>query len=352
MSSYQKVQYNHLLYKCNNAHLTVIFKTTMKSYVIIPVIALPLLLTPGCSWLIGDQDTAKDTARKKAAGSCLAGNCQDGQGVWRYDDGRQYVGSFVAGRPGGYGVLTLSSGSEYSGTFNYGQYDGGGDVIFANGTPAVCERGNCINGRGILHFEDDSIYSGEFNNEIRSGFGGMMFDDGTTYSGEFKNNLYHGEGTLTLPDTTEYRGIFKNGLKHGEFIISFPSKRQFIGEFANDSVAQGKGVVIFPNNSRGKCVSGNCITRKGILELDDGSSYEGDFVNCSRHGTGMFTLASGSRYEGNFKNGKRDGQGTFIFASGLIYEGSYKDGKRHGPGVFIFPNNRRIEVLFNEGKME
>ena len=324
----------------------------MKQYKIIPALLLPILLTSGCGWFQGGQGSAETSTKKKAAGTCISGNCKNGEGVWKYDDGRLYEGSFIADRPGGYGVITLRSGSEYSGKFKYGQYDGDGDILFSDGTPAACERGNCINGRGIMRFEDDSIYSGEFKNEIRIGFGGIVFDDGTTFSGEFANNLYHGEATLTLPDTTEYRGMFENGLMHGEMRITFPTKHQFIGEFEDDKVVEGQGVITFPNNTRGSCRAGNCITGKGTLELEDGSFYHGDFVKCSRHGEGVFTLASGSRYEGTFKNGKRDGQGTFIFASGLMYEGTYKDGKRHGEGVFIFPNGRRKQVLFDEGKMD
>lgn len=322
----------------------------MKRYNIIPALLLSILLTSGCGVLgLGKDSTS---ASKKMTGTCLAGNCTDGEGKWRYDNGRIYRGAFIAGRPGGYGVLTLPSGAEYSGRFKYGQYDGDGDVVFADSTPAWCERGNCLNGRGIMRFEDDSLYSGEFKDGIRIGFSGMLYDDGTTYSGYFFNNLFHGKGTLTLPDNTEYTGLFLYGKMNGQMTITFPSKHLFIGRFKNDQVVKGKGAIVFPNGLRGVCKKGNCITGKGLLELEDGSKYEGDLEKCSRHGSGTFTLASGSTYEGSFLHGKRHGEGVFTFSSGLIYKGTYRDGERHGEGSFLFPNGKKVEVYFNKGKME
>ena len=325
---------------------------TMKQYKIIPALLLPILLTTSCGWLGAGKEPGKSEEQKKAAGTCIKGNCTDGEGIWHYNNGRQYEGTFIAGRPGGRGVLTLPSDAEYWGKFKYGQYDGDGDVVFRDGTPALCERGNCINGRGVMRFEDDSVYSGDFKNEIRTGYGGIQFDNGTTFSGEFAKNLYHGKGSLTLPDTTEYRGVFENGLLHGEISITFPTKNKFLGQFEEGKVVEGQGVITFPNSMKGVCLSGNCINGKGTLDFDNGSTYSGNFEKCSRHGKGVYTLASGSRYEGEFEHGTRHGKGSFVFASGLRYEGEYKDGKRHGEGLFIFPNGHIVKVFFDNGKMK
>ena len=326
--------------------------TTMKRYYIISALLLPLLFTSGCGGLWTGKVSKTPSGKKKIAGTCIAGNCIDGEGKWRFDNGRVYEGTFTAGRPGGRGVLTLPSGAEYSGRFKYGQYDGDGDVLFADSTPAMCERGNCLNGRGIMRFEDDSVYSGEFKDGIRIGYSGMLFDDGSTYSGYFFNNLYHGKGTLTQPDSTEYTGLFLNGKMNGKITVTFPSKHIFIGKFKNNRVVKGQGVINFPNGLRGVCKKGNCITGKGLLKLEDGSKYKGDFEKCKRHGSGTFTLASGSTYKGSYLLGKRHGQGIFTFSSGLVYKGTYRDGKRHGEGTFIFPNDRKVEVFFNNGRME
>ena len=107
-----------------------------------------MLLTSSCTWSTPPKNTRGKTP-KKIEGSCLSGNCANGEGVWRYNDGRRYEGNFIAGKPSGLGTIFMPSGSTYEGKFKYGQYDGGGYVLFDDGSDAECERGNCINGRGI-----------------------------------------------------------------------------------------------------------------------------------------------------------------------------------------------------------
>ena len=292
-----------------------------------------------------------ELAAQKAAGTCVSGNCKDGEGVWKYNDGRRYEGSFIAGRPGGKGTIYLLSGSEFSGIFKYGQYDGQGDVVYGNGIYAECQKGNCIDGRGILMFEDGSRYSGEFKNEIRTGYGGLELEDGSTYSGDFVNNLYHGQGTIRLQDGTEYQGVFDKGKMEGEINIRFASGHQFIGRFKHGEVVEDQGRVIFPNNSRGNCVDGNCIEGEGTLELDNGSLYEGAFLNCSRHGYGVYTFETGAVYKGFFSKGKYHGKGSYTFPSGITFEGDHKEGLRHGRGRFTFPNGTSYDVLYQKGKL-
>ena len=94
-----------------------------------------LLLLNGCSSSDNKPPlNPGERAAQKAAGICVSGNCRDGEGVWKYDDGRRYEGSFIAGRPGGTGLIYMTTGSEFSGKFKYGQYDGYGDVLYGNGT--------------------------------------------------------------------------------------------------------------------------------------------------------------------------------------------------------------------------
>jgi len=38
---------------------------------------------------------------------------------------------------------------------------------------------------------------------------------------------------------------------------------------------------------------------------------------------------------GDVKNGKRDGKGTMYYANGSTYEGEWKDDKRAGTGTFL-----------------
>ena len=45
---------------------------------------------------------------------------------------------------------------------------------------------------------DGNIYTGEFENGLRSGIGELDFADSSTYCGSFKQDLFHGFGTFVF----------------------------------------------------------------------------------------------------------------------------------------------------------
>ena len=53
-----------------------------------------------------------------------------------------------------------------------------------------------------------------------------------------------------------------------------------------------------PTPSNG-CVSGNCVNGKGKKTYDNGSNYEGDFVDGKEDGQGTLKYVEGSYYVGN-----------------------------------------------------
>ena len=78
---------------------------------------------------------------------------------------------------------------------------------------------------------------------------------------------------------------------------------------------------------------------KGVLLLNNGNRYEGDFKNNIRDGICYY--ASGNMYEGDYKNNKKEGKGVFYFSNGNMYEGDQKNDKREGKGAFYWNNGDR-----------
>ena len=54
-------------------------------------------------------------------------------------------------------------------------------------------------------------------------------------------------------------------------------------------------------------------------QYDDGSVYEGTFLNGRQHGTGTYRLPSGFEYTGEWAEGEITGQGTARYPNGSIY---------------------------------
>ena len=66
----------------------------------------------------------------------------------------------------------------------------------------------------------------------------------------------------------------------------------------------------------GQCISGDCQNGIGILLLENGERYAGQFSQGKAHGIGSWYYQDGSLYTGNWKNGLRDGEGVLRSASG------------------------------------
>ena len=73
---------------------------------------------------------------------------------------------------------------------------------------------------------------------------------------------------------------------------------------------------------------------RGLLQLANGSTYEGEFKADLYDGRGVYTSARGDVYDGQYKAGVMEGHGSFLFANGDYYEGSYSAGLMEGRGSY------------------
>ena len=100
---------------------------------------------------------------------CIKGDCNNGQGTYRWESGSKYVGEFKDGKTHGQGTFT-----------------------WASGKPA------------------GDKYVGEFKNGKRDGKGTYTYANGDKYVGEHKNHKFHGEGKMISSDgLTVIEGIFE-----------------------------------------------------------------------------------------------------------------------------------------------
>ncbi len=65
---------------------------------------------------------------------CISGNCIDGFGIYKYDDGGIYTGEFVDSYREGQGTYYWKDGGKYVGAWVLGQFEGEGTYTYPDGT--------------------------------------------------------------------------------------------------------------------------------------------------------------------------------------------------------------------------
>ena len=154
---------------------------------------------------------------------------------------------------------------------------------------------NGIYGVGIEEsIEGGYIYTGEFKNNKKEGYGTIIWKDGAQYRGEFKDNQINGYGIIEFPDQKYYQGEIKKGRMEGFGEFFWKDEKKYIGNYKNDK-RNGFGVLIFKSNSNNNSIIINQNTNRN---LTDNYSYNDLYNFCA--------------YIGFWKNGNMDGFGMKV----------------------------------------
>jgi hypothetical protein len=83
----------------------------------------------------------------------------------------------------------------------------------------------------VVHAEDDSVYTGHWEQGVKVGFGEIKFEDGTRHIGEFRANP-EGYGIHWSHDGNIFLGQFRQGVNIlGKMIL--PNGNTYDGVFVN-----------------------------------------------------------------------------------------------------------------------
>jgi hypothetical protein len=78
------------------------------------------------------------------------------------------------------------------------------------------ERCNFIKeGHGELHYANQSLYVGQFRDDVRHGHGVLRQADGSRFFGQWKHDVRDGPGIDVQPDGTCFEGIFSKNVRKG-----------------------------------------------------------------------------------------------------------------------------------------
>lgn len=94
-------------------------------------------------YVIGEKRTGKFAEKTIKEGEkifgCIEGNCSNGKGVYKWDDGAKYIGEFKKHKKNGKGTFFYASGTKYVGEFQNDKYHGKGTMFWNDGVVEVAE---------------------------------------------------------------------------------------------------------------------------------------------------------------------------------------------------------------------
>jgi len=132
------------------------------------------------------------TATVNAQGSCLSGNCTNGNGTYKFPSGALFEGSFKDGKMVK-GTYKFTNGDFYSGYFSNNKFHGQGRYQYKqsgniySGTYANGQKTN-----GTFTYNDRSTYTGSFKNHKKDGRGKLVTSTGKVLDGYWDADMYSG----------------------------------------------------------------------------------------------------------------------------------------------------------------
>eukprot|EP01038_Epipyxis_sp_PR26KG_P014477 gene14477-19433_t len=190
-----------------------------------------------------------------------------------------------------------------------GQYDGDYNMFWQK------------HGNGKFIFENNDVYEGHYNYDLRDGYGILKYSNGNKYEGNWLDDKKNGHGVMVYNNGARYDGEFKNGIKEGYGIYILKNGDIYEGEFV-DGKRCGKCIIKYVNGNQyeGNFQSGKKNDENGILRYKNGNRYEGCFVDDMREGFGLLYFSNGNRYVGNWHIDKKNGDGVMYYNNGDIYK--------------------------------
>jgi hypothetical protein len=194
------------------------------------------------------------------------------------------------------------------------------------------------NGSGI-QINDSGIFSGRFVDGFINGYGRLDLANGTTITGNFG----YTQPTPSPIITKGFDNPYCDGEPNGKNIeILFADGAIYQGEMLNGTIT-GTGVY---QSAFGETLAGEF--QNGVFECELGKvtnqwheTYVGRWENGDLNGKGVFEDKKGNKYDGYWKDHRRHGRGYETMRGKGEYKGYFINGFKHGKGELNFLKRKK-----------
>lgn len=276
--------------------------------------------------------------KRHGFGSCMYGKLLEYRGEWK-DDKRHGWGKL---RTRGH-ALEPWRVYGYNGQFENDMQHGVGYT--ATSSPPYFEKGMWRNGIK----EGGSVISSS-DSTVSSSSSASLDDN---YVGDKLNGQKHGNGTIVYPDGSKYRGQWQHDLRSGWGEYSDLFGDSYRGYWKSDE-REGQGEAVYGTGDRysGEWKNGKYNGAGKYVSSVLGSTMEGTWYDGLMSGPGVEITTKGV-FEGNFLESAWCGQGKFMDSFGHTHVGLWIDRKMNGFGCRYDAHGNIIEEgIFVDGKLQ
>eukprot|EP00960_Hanusia_phi_P038962 753676-Hanusia_phi.AAC.15 len=136
-----------------------------------------------------------------------------------------YEGTYFAGLRQGIGIYKYAARGDKAGGVYMGEWMRG-----------------CMNGKGVLTYEDGEFYIGTWKNDQKDGIGVYSWgrqsgeNAGDKFEGKFSKGLANGHGRTIFNDGSKHQGEYSEGQLHGWGILRTSDGWEFVGRWEKNEL--------------------------------------------------------------------------------------------------------------------
>lgn len=186
-----------------------------------------------------------------------------------------------------------------------------------------------------IRYSDGSVYTGDTQNGLRSGYGEFQWTDGSCYTGMWQADQISGNGNFTTSEGISWIGTFSNSaFQYAKYAV--------VGQGLDGNVS-----ILATKNQTSMLYEYTKATLLGGTELKK-MAYEGDLTKAGEFsGNAVIGYWNGDIFSGTVSHGKKV-KGIYAFQNGDRYDGSfYKD--RMSDGTYTFVGGQTLTGHFDNG---